>query len=414
MGVRTALQRFAAGVPHVLIAEAPGGTGARLAIEELVRVRGWPVVASPADADVLVITGPECSELAGFVDRVWQQIPRPRVRVPVPVAADAVAALDRARALLAQGGQPAPSSDRSCSSGDGGDDHHEHGAGREHADGGSAGSSHEHASGHEHHHGSAADMPGGLAMADRGPDRDGLMLDQLHVPFGPVLPDWPAGLVLHTTLQGDVVQDARVAVVSGNGPVGGFWNEPWRRTGAGVTVGEAARWRVGAHLDSLARLLAVAGWPDVVFEARRIRDEVLAGADIERVVPELGPLARRLRGSRTLRWLTADLGVLSPAVAEQAGVTGPAWRASRSAGDVRARWWTWLDEVDDLVRRVDDIAPLPEGVEPPRGEAGSAPLLAVIPGLLLGTELATARLIVASLDPDPAELAQTPQGVFGG
>ena len=53
----------------------------------------------------------------------------------------------------------------------------------------------------------------GLPMADRGEDRDGLKLDQLHVPLGPVLPDWPAGLVVRVTLQGDVVQHAEADAV---------------------------------------------------------------------------------------------------------------------------------------------------------------------------------------------------------
>jgi hypothetical protein len=39
-------------------------------------------------------------------------------------------------------------------------------------------------------------MPGGLPMAERGEDRDRLKLDRLHVPLGPVLPDWPAGLLV--------------------------------------------------------------------------------------------------------------------------------------------------------------------------------------------------------------------------
>src|SRR5260370_29378823 len=50
-----------------------------------------------------------------------------------------------------------------------------------------------------------------------GADRDGLRLDQLHVPLGPVLPDWPAGLVVHLTLQGDVVQHAEVQAVGPGG-----------------------------------------------------------------------------------------------------------------------------------------------------------------------------------------------------
>ncbi|MHA6804605.1 hypothetical protein [Salinifilum ghardaiensis] len=428
MGVRSALRRFAAGAPHVLVAETPGGAAARLAVEDFVRVRGWPVAASPADADVLVLAGPEHPELAGFVDRTWQQVPRPRVRVPVPAAADAGTALDNAGALLAEGGQVPQPVDLRPPEGAGGD-HHGRGAGAERADGGSEhrhghGSDHQgrdsdqrgHGGGHHHDHGSTADVPGGLAMAERGSDRDGLMLDQLHVPLGPVLPEWPAGLVVRMTVQGDVVQEAEVTAVSGRGPVEAFWNAPRRRAAAGhdVPAGEAARRCAAAHLDSLARLLAVVGWPDAVLEARRVRAGVLAGASTERVVPEVGRLARRLRRSRTLRWLTGEIGVLSRAAAERAGVTGPALRASRAAGDVRARWLTWLDELDGLVQQVDGTARMPEDVAPPRGEAGSAPLLAVLPDLLEGTEIAAARLIVASLDPDPAELAHASRGVPDG
>jgi hypothetical protein len=43
----------------------------------------------------------------------------------------------------------------------------------------------------------------GLPMAREGDDRVGLRLGRLHVPLGPVLPDWPAGLVMRLTLQGD-------------------------------------------------------------------------------------------------------------------------------------------------------------------------------------------------------------------
>ncbi|WP_228717253.1 hypothetical protein [Allosaccharopolyspora coralli] len=247
-------------------------------------------------------------------------------------------------------------------------------------------------------------------MADRGPDRDGLMLDQLHVPLGPVLPDWPAGLVLHTTLQGDVLQEARVEVVREHGYVADFWNEPWRRAAAGesVTVGEAARRRVAAHLDSLARLLAVAGWEDAALRARRTRDEVLAGSPTEVTARQVHRLARRLRRSRTLRWLTDGLGILPAAVAEAAGVTGPALMACRAGGDVRARWQAWLDEVEQSVLGIDDTAPWAVLDAGPRGRVGaaggSAALLEVLPELVEGAELAGARLIVASLDPDLAEL----------
>jgi hypothetical protein len=74
-------------------------------------------------------------------------------------------------------------------------------------------------------------MPAGLPMADRSQDRDGLTLDQLHVPLGPLLPDWPAGLVIRLTMQGDVIQHAEAETMGLAADTGSFWTEPWRRAG---------------------------------------------------------------------------------------------------------------------------------------------------------------------------------------
>jgi hypothetical protein len=148
------------------------------------------------------------------------------------------------------------------------------------------------------------EMPGGLPMADRGPDRDGLTLDQLHVPLGPLLPDWPAGLVVRLTLQGDVIQHAEAEVMGLAAEPASFWTEPWRRAAAGerVTAATAARWRAAARLDSLARFLSVAGWDAAAASARALRDEALGDGP----APELGPpvkrLARRVARSRVLAW----------------------------------------------------------------------------------------------------------------
>ncbi|HXV94131.1 MAG TPA: hypothetical protein VD813_12585, partial [Pseudonocardia sp.] len=136
------------------------------------------------------------------------------------------------------------------------------------------------------------ELPGGLAMADLGDDRDGLRLDRLHVPLGPVLSDWPAGLVLRVVLQGDVIQDATAEVLdAGHGSV--FWQGP------GLA---AAR-----ELDALARFLGVAGWADTAARARRLRDDLLAGAPAGRVADPARALLRRVRRSRTLRWLVRGI-----------------------------------------------------------------------------------------------------------
>ncbi|MET9820447.1 MULTISPECIES: hypothetical protein [unclassified Streptomyces] len=261
------------------------------------------------------------------------------------------------------------------------------------------------------------EMPGGLAMAGQGEDRDGLTLDRLHVPLGPFLADWPAGLTLRVVLQGDVVQRADLDEPPAGGPAGPgpdpgpFWSRPWVRAAAGepVGVGEASRRRAAAHLDSLGRLLSVAGWPAEAVTARRLRDDLLAEAPGSALRPRVERFARRVGRSRTLYWLTRGIGVLGAADARAAGVTGPAARAT--GGDVPARYRQWLTEVLYDVRRLEDPAPLdPAALESPRGrwDAGRPPsraLARLLPRLLAGVEWGAARLVVAGLDPDPDELA---------
>ncbi len=255
-------------------------------------------------------------------------------------------------------------------------------------------------------------MPGGLPMAGQGADRDGLTLDQLHLPLGPFLADWPAGLTVRLVLQGDVVQ--RVDVDEPARPIDdaaaeAFWVQPWLRAASGepVPVGEAVRRRAAAHLDSLGRLLAVAGWPAEAVRARRLRDDLLYGAPRAAVAPRLERFTRRVGGSRTLAWLTRGIGVVTAQKAREAGVGGP---AARAGGDVTSRYRQWLADIRHDLPRLEDPAPLDVAVEDsPRGpwsaeHPPSAALIALLPRLLEGAELAAARLVVASLDPDPDEL----------
>jgi hypothetical protein len=51
------LRRFAFARPHLLLVQAPGGTSARLGVERVAREWGWPIVDTPADADLLVACG---------------------------------------------------------------------------------------------------------------------------------------------------------------------------------------------------------------------------------------------------------------------------------------------------------------------------------------------------------------------
>ncbi len=390
MDVTGRLLRVAARRPHPFLAVAPGATAVRLAAERECRQRGWPLAATPAEADLLVTCGRAGPALSGVLDRVWEQMAEPRARAAAHSEEDLSAALDAGRGNLADpAGQRAGAAARVAPE----------------SEGGGGGSS-----------GDGETDAGALDMAGRAADRDGLTLDVLHVPLGPVLPDWPAGLVVHTALQGDVVQEGtpRVLDAGASPATTPFWDEPWLRARAGepVSLGYASRRRAAAHLDSLGRLLAVAGWPEPSSTARKLRDEILAGADGAALAAALAArferFARRVRRSLLLRWMTDGVGVLDARATGLDRVGGP---ASRAGSDVTGRWLRWLDECDEALAAVGSEQPLDPGagMEGPRGrlDGGDWPsrtLLDALPHLLEGAELARARLVVASLDPDPDEL----------
>ncbi|MEV0667439.1 hypothetical protein ACIBI3_37575 [Actinomadura luteofluorescens] len=449
MGLNARLLRFAHARPRVFLITAPGATRTRLLVEAELRRRNGRMVTSPAAASMLIVCGRPGSDLAAAVDTVWEDMPGPRslVRLAPSASAEEVAAeLDRATAELADtaaqradaearqergpwspGGDAEEMGDHAdqmaghehhhaapSESDDDGhgamrheDDHEGHDSGHgEHMEHGGHGGGH---GGHDHHMGA----PMGLAMAERAADRDGLKLDVLHVPLGPALSDWPAGLVLHLALQGDVVQAAEVSVMDGSAEGPSFWNEPWLRSAAGdqVTTADAERRRAACHLDSVGRLLAVAGWERAADQARELRDEIIAGAPASEMASRVAKLARRTGGSRTLRWMLSGVGVIDQEMAERHGLTGP---SARHLGDAFTRFSGWLDEISHALERLDDSAPLHE-TDGPRGPVEDRPstaVLAMLPELLDGSELAAARLTVASLDPDLDQIA-VPTGVSG-
>ena len=99
------------------------------------------------------------------------------------------------------------------------------------------------------------------------------------------------------------------------------------------------------------------------------------------------------RRSITLRWTLAGVGVID-------GHPLP-------PGDALARLERWIAATGEALHGVDDPGPI--GKEPgPRGPVGenwSVVALDLLPDLLSGTELAVARLIVASFDPDLDQVA---------
>ena len=362
------LLRVAAARPHVFVAAAPGQTLARLRLEAEIGRRDWPFAPSPADADLLVVVGRPGPQLAVVVETIWGQMPAPRARVGVTATtgtADVAAALDAAVRELADAGAQRRDPSPEPAVGFVAETHRDPGQG--------------------HHDGPG--MPGDIPMADLGDDRDGLMLDALHVPLGPLLPDWPAGLVLRLVLQGDVIREAEVEVLDPPADAGCFWAEPAQRAARGepVTLGEVARRTAAGHLDGLSRFLGVAGWADPGARARLLRDALLAGHPVEGLLPELRDLAARVRRSRTLRWLVRGI---------------PA-----GDDDVDGCLTTRLSALGASLDALEDTRPA-GGVEPAvvRRLAVGRPVTTAdeLAAALVGAEFAAARLVVAALDPDPA------------
>ena len=387
MGLTGRLLRLAAARPHLLLAECPGGTQARLSAERFARAKDWPLAAGPADADVLVVCGATTVELAAAVELTWEAVAGPRSRVHLTGDGAVADALERDVAELRDA--PAQRADA---------------AGRTPPDAGAEDMAEDTAGEMDHGemdmddppgdmdhaemgHGDMdmdMDMPGGLAMADRAPDRDGLRLDILHLQLGPFLPAWPAGLVVDVTLQGDVVQEAHAY----------GWAASTARSWWDDAAGPPGR-RSAAHLDSAARVLQLAGWSAAAYTARTLRDSVLDDGSTPGTAAQVARFGAKVRQSRSLRWGLRGLGVLPAERAAQLGISGPAQRAD---GDVHDRLLQWLTEAWAALSGAAGRG----GTRGERlgGRTASQALLEAIPGLVIGQELAGARLIVASLDPD--------------
>jgi hypothetical protein len=226
-------------------------------------------------------------------------------------------------------------------------------------------------------HGMGMALPGGLSMAERADDRDGLKLDELHVPLGPILPGWPAGLVVQTRLQGDLVTAARAELL-----------DDADHAGDDESPQAAAAPPAAVALDALSRFLQVAGWPDAGFEAAGLRDDLLAGAPPGDLTRRVARLRARVLRSGLLRARGAGVGVVD-------SEAGP--RFARLAGDVTARWRRWLDLVDAPMRGADHEP----GGPGERVTAGERAELAA--ELMVGLDLAAARLVVASLNIRPGD-----------
>lgn len=375
MGLRRSLGARAVTGVRVLLVEAPGWWQVRAGVEREVRERGWSLALSPADADALVVCGAPGETLRAVVERVWEQLPGPRARCEV-VEGPAGAGLDAvARALVDEDHQRSDAQDRALEpaadegSGDMGD------VGDMDMGGDDSG-----------------DMDMDMDMAPDGidlaggfeGDRDGLEMDVLHVPLGPVLTHWPAGLVLRCTLSGDVAVEVDVETLDAAAPP------------APADLSEVAL--IGAQrCDRAARLLALAGSADHATGLRRVRDELLAGASPEDVHPRLARAARRVTRSRLLRWSLRGLGPIDGDAAAGLGLP------ESCRGDVHDRLLAMLDEatgaLDGTLTRAGSVA---------------AAARAALPSLVTGYELAALRLVVASLPLEPDESVVSAGGPADG
>lgn len=377
------LARCAARRAHVLTVEAPGYWAVRAEAERRLRARGWCVATSPADADVLAVCGAPGPELSEALDRVWDQLPGPRVRVDIGNPETVDSALDRAFVELVDTDRHRNDARERAQSPSVTDDHDDmdHSGGHHHMDPGSHQQmDHSDMDHGEHGHMQHGDMdmaPAGIALAEGADDRDGLEMDVLHVRLGPVLRYWPAGLVLRCSLQGDVLTTAEAWVVDSDHPAEHRYREEHNDTALA-----AAR-----QCDHVTDLLALAGWPRAAATARMARDALLSRRDLDRARPLLDTLHAMIRRSRLLRWSLRDLAPLTGEDCERLQLP------TVLGGDCYERLLTRVG----MVRR-----DLSDPLWHSRFSAASDKGLDALPDLVSGLELATARLVIASLAIDTA------------
>lgn len=391
------------------------GLDARERVEALSLSPEVRLAASPRHASVLLVAGKIRSADQVALKRLHDQLPHPRATlwwtaeaprdmaaaVTLPVTADPLPALRglyrrllageyaSERHLLADE-PPTPWRGRG-----------EHGQGGEGMMGG---------------------RPYGRPMAMPDDDlRDGLALDACTTRIGPFLPQLPPGLVLELTLQGDVIQSAKVVQppLPPSATAAALFLRALQQP---VSVAVLERARAAHHLCCIARLLVLLQSPALAARCRQAVQDIERGAS-----PQLGNLVNTLIRVGAFAALPAGLGELDRHVAEQLG--GAALRAAgepvdarsrlsiyraydfqpitQRYGDSRARLHQWLDEARQalaLAERAASAAPaaFPEGLEAPWGELsvdGAQPRLKFcFTELLRGLEWSEAMLLVASFD----------------
>ncbi len=367
MGLTNALARLSARRLHVLVVEHPGAFVTRARTERAVTARGWVLATSPADADALLECGAAGDEPQIMaVEHVWSQVPGPRSRSRLSTVSEVESTLNALaagyRQWSAQEARQEPGPERPD---DQPEPHHNHDEGQ------SEGQS-------ERDVDEIDDMdddmdmsgPGGIALASGSDDdRDGLEMDVLHVPLGPVLASWPVGLVVTCTLSGDVIAGVEVRVTAADTPTG---TSPETHIGTRTEAVLTAR---AYRLDAAARVLDLTGAEALAGRVRSARDQIL---DAES--PDLADLCRRVGRSWALR---RSLRRVGPVSLQQAAAHG--WPGA------------WVGDAYDRLLRLTAVS-----TETSFAATGLDTVGKALPDLLVGSEFASARLTVASLVGHPS------------
>ncbi len=364
MGLSNALARYATRRAHVFIAETPGSWMVRARLERDLIERGWRLGPTPADADVLAVCGVPGPELTSVIDRLWDQMPGPRVRTDLDDTTDI------ARAMDAVAGQLTDT-----------ESHRKDAAYRNHEP---QATSDENAMGHgdmDHGDMDHGDMdhrdmemaPDGIPLAEGEDDRDGLEMDVLRLRLGPVLPCWPAGLVLSCTVNGDVISRADGSMI--DAPDNAALN---------ISQASSPAWRA----DNIARFLTLAGCEDTAALAGQVRDGQLTSYSAPEIGASLERLRRQVNRSRLLRWSLQGLGPLTPEDLDKHDLP------RHLKGDTWDRLMVMLDRA---VAAADAAGAADSNLaKAPKVSPGAAAAVAV------GLDLAAARLVIASLDMPPS------------
>jgi len=393
VGLRNRIAALALSEVHVLLVERPGWSLTRIAAERAVAARGWRVADSAAAADALLCCGEPGPELSPLVEAMFAQLPPPRARGRVDHPGEVAAVLDQILAALrADDPVPVPPRDRPARSvhaaqpaADHGDMDHAVDPAADHGDMG----------GGDQDDMGDMDMsgPGGIPLAGGDQDRDGLEMDVLPVRLGPVLPAWPAGLVLSVVLAGDLITDCHADTVDA-------------RAENPLPPQLSQREDAALAVDRIGPLLLLAGAGRAERRLRRVRDALLDGIEIPWCTALLRRLTDRLSRSRSLRWSLRGLGRIDQ-VALQETDCPLGW-----SGDVLDRLHRRLAGLSGLLAELSSPAVPGYRLEgPSMTRAG----LDLVCDAVRGLDLGAARLVIASFDIDlSGSVGSTPAAATAG